>query len=413
MTMNNPLDILRQFSPQASGVMNAVQSGSNVLTQGVNRGIAQDQNARQGALAPVQLQQQNELLKQQQMQTQGLEQQQNISNTVNRLQILEQQIGAGATAQQLAGTLEGFMAESKANGGNSIDSQQAMQALQEGGVKGLVNVLGQAKQVFQQQGFMAAPKTASIDFAKIDPSKFTQESVAAAEQSGRYSDLVAIGDPSQEPAFVGELRKELRTDVGKLEKDAAVLKTNFNKLGNLAEEMRAGNRSAVAQGLVALVKLGDPGSVVREEELKQALGAQSPTAAIADLLRDKGTSEGIINSIVQSMDPLNPASVNVDQVLQTAEAMLQPNIQTLGQAYGAAKDRSGQLTEGGRLSIFSESRDGLFSDLSTMTFGVESTPNGVIVENHAQWGTITEDDITATMNANNMTREQVLNQLGL
>lgn len=369
MTMQDPLAILRNFSPSTQQA-----TGQFIQGQGAesNR-VAIDQ---QRALNPLLLEQQQLANQQSQIQTRGLETQENINNTVNRLQELERQIGFGATPQQLEQTLQGFIAESQARGGNPADSMQALQALQQGGVEGLSGLLGQAKKVFESQGLIKPTATASrIDFAKIDPSKFTQESVAAAEQSGRYSDLVPIGDPSTEPVYIGELRKELRTDVGKLETEARALTTNFNKLNNLAAEMRTGkNRTAVAQGLVALVKLGDPGSVVKEEELKQALGAQSPTAAVADLLRDKGTSKSVIDAITQAIDPLNPASVNVDSILATAEAMLRPNAEAIASSYGAAKERSGQLSEAGRNTIFDQSRDKTFADVASLTFGIEQEP---------------------------------------
>jgi len=359
MTQQNPLSILQAFSPSAQEITGQFQAGQNVLTQGLQRDLMEGQ------------------LQQQKLQTQGLEQQANIQNTVSRLQEIERQIGFGATPQQLEATLQGFIQESQARGGNPIDSQQALQALQTGGVEGLSNILGQAKQVFQQQGLIAAPQTekAQSAFAKIDPSKFTPESVAAFEQTGRFAELKPVSVAQADPEFIKELRGELRKDVGKLQTEATTLKTNFGKLQGLADEMRKGNRSAVAQGLVSLVKLGDPGSVVREEELKQALGAQKPAAAVADVLRGKGVGDGIINSVVQSLDPLNPAAVNVDQVLATAQAMLRPNIESITGAYNTARGRAAeQLTEGGVRSIFSKGRDELFSEVGALSFGAGEQP---------------------------------------
>jgi len=355
--MADPIEMLRAFSPNAQNFISAGQAGSNLMTQGLQRDLLGEQIA------------------QQQMQTETLQNQQNINNTVGRLQELERQISFGATPDQLAGTLQGYISESQARGGNPVDSMQALQALQQGGVEGLSGVLGQAKQVFQQQGLIQAPKpvTRESAFAKIDPSKYTPESVAAFEQTGRFSELMPVTPEDADPEYIKELRGELRKDVGGLQSQAQTLKTNFGKLQNLAEEMRLGNRSAVAQGLVALVKLGDPGSVVKEEELKQALGAQSPVAAVGDLLRGKGVGEGVTNSIIQSLDPLNPDAVNVDQVLGTAEAMLKPNVDAITTAYTTARNRAGeQLTSGGVRSIFGSERDNLFGELGSLTFGAQS-----------------------------------------
>lgn len=364
MTQQNPLQILQAFSPNSANVIGSAQAGQQMVTQGLNQDLLAQQ------------------IQQASMQTDALKQQQNINNTVGRLQELERQIGYGATPEQLAQTLQGYISESQARGGNPVDSMQALQALQQGGVEGLANVLGQAKQVFQSQGFIKAPAPAAgmkDAFAKIDPSKFTPESVAAFEQTGQFSQLIPVGEAAQDPEYLKELRAELRKEVTTLSSDANTLKTNFGKLKNLAEEMRGGkNRSAVAQGLVALVKLGDPGSVVREEELKQALGAQNPIAAVSDVLRGSGTDSGVVNSIVQSIDPLNPAAVNVDQILATAEAMLRPNIEAITGAYSTATERGQtQLTEGGFKSIF-DTRGQLFSDLSGLTFGANQTPTPTV-----------------------------------
>lgn len=353
-----------QQQPKLGGLTQALQAGLGGFNAGL--GIIDAMNNIKGSRLDLQ---------QKQVQTRDLLSQENIKNTVNRLQEGERLIAAGATPQQLEQTLLGYIQESEARGGNPIDSIQALEALRAGGVQGLSNILGQAKQAFISQGLIAAPSqgvnTASF-FAKVDPSKFTPESVSAFQQTGQFGDLMPISAETADPEYVKELRKELRDNTTKLETEARSLKTNFGKLKNLAEEMRGGNRSAVAQGLVALVKLGDPGSVVKEEELKQALGAQSPTAAVADLLRGKGVDDGVANSIIQSLDPLNPAAVNVDQVLSTAEAMLKPNVETITTAYNAAKDRAGQqLTQGGFNSIFG-SRQGLFDELSGLSFGSET-----------------------------------------
>ena len=388
--MNNPLDILRQFSPQASGVMNAVQSGSGVLSQAVNRGIAQDQNARQGALAPVQLQQQQELLKQQQLQNQGLEQEQNIKNTINRLQILEQQIGAGATPEQLAGTLQSFMKESEANGGNSIDSQQAMQALQQGGIEGLSNVLGQAKQVFQQQGFISTPALSEERKLDILGQQKLELETLKGEQDITLAELKASFDAEPDKLKQADaLRKEV-TDINK--------RLQFDDTKSAFGRIQASNDGSAAGDLALIfnyMKMLDPGSTVREGEFATAQNAQGVAGRISSLYNQILSGERMTEA--QRKEFTGQAEKIFKQSTTNFKQAINP-ILNIG--------KSRELTQDNILG------EGFFESLVS----VDANPVAevaVIVENHPQYGTVTEDDIAATMQANNMTREQVLNQLGL
>ena len=334
MTMNNPLATLQAFSPTAQGITNQVQAGSNVLTQGLQQDLLRQtiQGNEQAALA----------------QQQALQSQSNIQNTAGNLVRLNTAIAQGADENQLAALLQQNIARAQAQGGNGADSQEALQVLQTGGLEALRNLAGQTTAVFEQQGILTPPPKAESAFAKIDPSKFTAESVATFQDSGKFGDLMPISTADTDPVFIGELRKELRTETGTLQKQAGVLKSNFEKLQNLTSEINNGNRSAVAQALVSLVKLGDPTSVVKDSEMEAALNAENPLAALSSALQgtDPETS-GIITSLVRKIDPLSPETVNTDELLATANAMLTPNVNTIVGAYDTAKSRAGeQLTEG-------------------------------------------------------------------
>ena len=219
-------------------------------------------------------------------------------------------------------------------------------------------------------------------FAKIDPSKFTPESVSAFQTTGKFGDLMPVSTAETDPVFISELRKELRTETGTLQKQAGVLKSNFEKLQNLTGEIEKGNRSAVAQALVSLVKLGDPTSVVKDSEMEAALNAENPLAAVSSALQgtDSETS-GVIQSLIRKIDPLSPETVNTDELLATANAMLAPNVNTIVGAYDTAKSRAQeQLTAGGFKSIFGETRDNLFNDvrgLSPATTGQAQSDTSV------------------------------------
>lgn len=211
-----------------------------------------------------------------------------------------------------------------------------------------------------------------------------------------------------------EIRKEVRSSIGKklgaLQKQASVLDENYGKLNNLTNEIKKGNRSAVSQALVALVKLGDPGSIVKESEMEAALNAENPVAA----LQSKGIDTSVIDSIVRKIDPLNPEAINTDELLSTAKAQMAANVPSIQNQYAEQKELANlNLTEKGIGSLFSPRFEERIGGLSRF---VESKPENVDEErpvvSSSRYGDVTEADILETMRANNMTRAQVLERLG-
>lgn len=170
----------------------------------------------------------------------------------------------------------------------------------------------------------------------------------------------------------GEIRKEVRGNIRKglnqIAKEADVIKTNFNKLKGLTNEISKGNRSAVAQGLVSLVKLGDPGSIVKESEMIAALNEKSPIAAVTELLSGKQTDKGVIDSVVSRIDPLNPNNINVDEVLATANTLVGANVPGIQQRMSEFEENArDNLTELGIKSLFTKGlrkRVGALSDIA-------------------------------------------------
>lgn len=278
MTLQNPLAILQQFSPQAQALTGQIGAGQQVAG---NRLALQQQEA----LNPLLLEQQQlanqvaqEQATQQGIQTRGLESQENIQNTVGRLQELERQIGFGATPEQLAGTLQGYIAESQARGGNPADSQQALQALQQGGVEGLQGLLGQAKQVFQQQGLMSQP--ALSEERKLDilgQQKLELEKIKG-EQNRALAELKAGMDAEPDMAKQADsLRKEI-TDINKRLKFDDT-KSAFGRIKTSSEGTAAGDLSLIFN----YMKMLDPGSTVREGEFATAQNAQGVGGRITSL----------------------------------------------------------------------------------------------------------------------------------
>lgn len=292
------------------------------------------------------------LRQQQQLGQQGVAAGQMAAQQAQQQQAAQSALGARKFAQQLRGvddyaTRQGMLqqyAPQLAQMG--IDaSQLSPEDLTD---EGLDRFLAQTQ-------FLAPKAQLPAGIKDIDPTKYTPESVLMYQQSGNLGVLVPIDEEGGENLLniQKETRGEIRGVVGDLSKEASVLNTNYEKLQNLTDEMRKGNRAAVSQGLVALVKLGDPTSVVREAEMEAALNKQNPVAAITSLLTEKGTNSSVIGSIIQKIDPLNPANINVDDLLSTANAMLAPNIQSIQSRYGEAKLRADEnLTPEGIKSIF-------------------------------------------------------------
>ena len=308
---------------------------------------------------------------------------------VNQMNIAQAQ---GQYRYKLRSSLMELPAEDRAS--RFAQQMDVWESMGGSGVPDLSNQ-GLTQGMMLDKPFMSAEQQPKSPFAAVDTSKYTPESISAFQQTGDYSKLIVIGDeaadkppissispndyyldsielfkksgnytdlvPIKKPVdgdpntleIQKETRNELRSGLTDIKKQAGDMYTNYSKLENLGEEMRKGNRSAVAQGLVALVKLGDPGSVVKEEELKMALGAQSPVAAVVDALRGAGVDGGVITAIQQSLDPLNPGTVNVDQIIATADAMMLPNIENILGAYDVANQRGTELlSEQGYNSIF-------------------------------------------------------------
>lgn len=202
-----------------------------------------------------------------------------------------------------------------------------------------IDVTDQGIQQGLQATNMFAPQTAP-NFQTLKPGETLFD-----VSGGQAREVASGGEVPDEGSAdaLKELRGELRSTVSGLRTQASTLKTNYNKLVNLGDEMSAGNRAAVSQGLIALVKLGDPTSVVREAEMEAALNRQNPLAAVTQLLSGSGTSRGVIDAVVQNIDPLSPENVDVNQIMATANAMMLPNIESLGQAFSIADQRGGSM----------------------------------------------------------------------
>ena len=238
--------------------------------------------------------------------------------------------GANEDAKQFIGNR--LSALSKMGVSDTRITKQAYDKAQSGDWNGLYSMLS---------GF-----TGALDQAKEPVRGIAVEGSVINPVTG---EVIYQGQPKTEEDKEGaeirkELRKTVRDDTKALVAQANVIKSNLSKVESLAKEVKKGNRSAVAQLGVSLVKLGDPGSVVKEEELRQAFAAQDPTAALAQMASEGKVSGEIVSSVLRKLDPLNPESINIEDILSTAGALVGSSVPILQESYSLARR---QAEEGG------------------------------------------------------------------
>lgn len=186
---------------------------------------------------------------------------------------------------------------------------------------------------------------------------FTPKQMMEREQAAKLA--------AEEQKALGEIRKEtrggVRQSVNELSKQASVLDTNYTKLQNLGSEIRKGKRLAVPPALVALVKLGDPSSIVSDKELETAINAPNPLGA----LQDKGVSTDVVEAFLRKADPLNPKNINVNELLSVAKAQMSANVPSLQSRYAEQRSLADKnLTQAAINSLFEKKIDDRIANLS-------------------------------------------------
>lgn len=211
-----------------------------------------------------------------------------------------------------------------------------------------------------------------------------------------------------------ETRSELRQNLKAISNEVGVIKSNYKKIEELSKEVSKDNRTAVAALMTALVKLGDPGSIVNTSEMENALNSQNPLAYFAE----KGikVDAGAFDTIMQKIDPLSPGNIDVNNVKATARALVAANVPDLLSRYDTEYKRGqGNLTEAGFKAIFMEGLDSRVKSLSELLpvedpKQVSGDADSIIIS-HPQYGDITEADIQLTMKETGMSREDIFKTL--
>lgn len=234
------------------------------------------------------------------------------------------------------------------------------------GPKEAVAALIEWRNILEARGLETAPLDTLIQSGIDQPDDFVEGLGLAKDALVEQGLLKPAGDDAQIKSIAEnrkEIRKSVRGQIKGLRDEEGTITTNFRKIRRLGDEIDKGNRSAVSQALVALVKIGDPTSVVRPSEAAAALNNPSVLAA---LFTDAGTDQRITDAAIRAIDPLNPGVLNKDAILATADAMVLASVPGIQARFGDAKEEGGGLTRNSFDSIFTgrlESRINALSNL--------------------------------------------------
>jgi hypothetical protein len=346
MTLQNPLDILRQFSPTAQGITS--QFGAGQVAES-NRMA----NQQQEAINPLLLEQQrlsNEAgrfdLDQGKQQAaagqESLKTQANIKSTVNNLVRLNTAFDQGATPEQLAQMLQQNI-QNTPPGGNPADSQEALQVLQTQGVEGLKNLAGQATAQFQNAGLIKQPKLETIETgegigvfngatgkitiaegAPITPAQFK------AQQQSRFDQIAADAKLVKDKQAQSDM---LRNEVTKLATDLKFKDTfaAFNRISASNDGSAAGDLALIFN----YMKMLDPGSTVREGEFATAQNSEGVPGRVVNLWNNLLSGERL--NTKQRASFTDQASKIFDKSKAGFESTARP-ILNIGKSRGLTQD---------------------------------------------------------------------------
>lgn len=187
----------------------------------------------------------------------------------------------------------------------------------------------------------------------------------------RFGEVVVRGEPGMsknDREILKELRGNIRTNVDKIDERATSVIDNYNKIQELSDQVDIGNRNAAMSLLVALTKLGDPNSAVLSKEAEAQLNNATTSAAIAQvLLNYSDLDKSVVDSLLVSVDPLNPKNIKVADVKATADALISSTIPTIQEDFAIQREMGDkELTSKGRSSIFGERRINKIARLSDL-----------------------------------------------
>jgi hypothetical protein len=219
-------------------------------------------------------------------------------------------------------------------------------------------------------------KSLGLPTVKTDEQKLKEGELAAKiAKLNLESDAIRqkLGEPN---ANMGEIRKEVRANTGKtfrtLEGMVGAVESSFDKFDSLTKQIEGGNRSSVVPAIVALVKLGDPSSVVSQTEVLSSLNPQDPMGSLASALAKGGAGTDVINSVMTKLDVTNPENISVSDLRAVGESMLKSSVRSIANTYdGAYQLANENLTPEGFKSVFIKNLPDRLSAINSLTFGAQ------------------------------------------
>lgn len=218
----------------------------------------------------------------------------------------------------------------------------------------LVPAINQTAQMFLNSGENdLAAKTLQIrQLAEQDPEKAQMHLQSLVAQSRDIEDVVKAGQGDIKK-IREEGRRFINDGMGKLNDRVDNIETQWGKINELANQIDDGNRYAVSQGLVSLVKIGEPNSAVLVAEMEAALNNETPVAAITQLLLGKNVGQDVIDSVLAKLDVLNPDNISTEDMRNTARSMAATQVDPMRNTYADFENRASKLSDEGKESVLS------------------------------------------------------------
>ena len=143
----------------------------------------------------------------------------------------------------------------------------------------------------------------------------------------------ATGEFTSVPVPEGYMDPELRrSELGKIAGTARALNkqvdevtTAYNKVLGLESQMRNKSRAAINAGIMNVARLISPG-VVTDRDAAALSGAETSVGALFNFLQGKGVD---VDQLVRIVDPANPETFNVDQLMNVAKSVTASSIPSL------------------------------------------------------------------------------------
>jgi len=159
-----------------------------------------------------------------------------------------------------------------------------------------------------------------------------------------------------------ELRAGVRDRNNSIDEQIGFMKETKGTLSDLAKEIAKPepNRSAVSSLFVKLVKSQDPRSAVLAGEM---LAAMNLKGLRESFLKGELSADELGAAVGNEIAQMDPANINLRDVLNTADANLNSKATNILDAYDINEEAKGRLSRDGRLDLTSGIRDANIKDL--------------------------------------------------